>query len=109
MLYYFRITPSLGGGDRLMKDETKQEALRRLKSIEGHIRGIERMVEEGAYCVDIIKQGLAVQAAMGKVNALILESHLGTCVTTAIRSDDTAERERVIRELLDVFETSRRL
>lgn len=109
MLYYLCSTPSPGGRDKQMKDETKQEALRRLKSIEGHIRGIQRMVEEDAYCVDIIKQGLAAQAAMGKVNALILKSHLDTCVTTAIRGDEPSERERVIKELLDVFETSRRL
>jgi DNA-binding FrmR family transcriptional regulator len=80
-----------------------------LKSIEGHVRGIERMVEDDTYCVDVIKQTMAVQRAIEKFNTIILERHLQGCVTTAIRSDDTAERERVIHELLQVFETSSKI
>ncbi|HJZ05572.1 MAG: transcriptional regulator [Candidatus Dadabacteria bacterium RBG_19FT_COMBO_40_33] len=87
-----------------MKD--KDKIIKRLKSIEGHIRGIQRMIEEDKYCIDVIKQALAVKSAVDKVNALILESHLKSCVTTAIRSSKLVERERVIAELLDVFETS---
>jgi DNA-binding FrmR family transcriptional regulator len=87
-----------------MKD--KEKIIKRLKSIEGHIRGIQRMIEEDKYCIDVIKQALAVKSAVDKVNALILESHLKSCVTTAIRSSKLVERERVIAELLDVFETS---
>ena len=87
-----------------MKD--KEKIIKRLKSIEGHIRGIQRMIEEDKYCIDVIKQSLAVKSAVDKVNALILESHLKSCVTTAIRSNKPVERERVIAELLDVFETS---
>ena len=55
------------------------------------------------------KQTLAIQRALEKVNALLLEDHLQTCASTAIRSADQTERERTIRELLDVFETSGRL
>lgn len=83
--------------------QAKDDILRRLKSVEGHVRGIQRMVEEGQYCIDIIQQSLAVQAALDRVNARILERHLQTCVTTAIRSEDPDERERVIGELLQVF------
>ena len=90
-----------------MKDKDKM--IKRLKSIEGHIRGIQRMIEEDKYCIDVIKQALAVKSAVDKVNALILESHLKSCVTTAIRSSKLVERERVIAELLDVFETSGRI
>lgn len=90
-----------------MKD--KDKIIKRLKSIEGHIRGIQRMIEEDKYCIDVIKQALAVKSAVDKVNALILESHLKSCVTTAIRSSKLVERERVIAELLDVFETSGRI
>ncbi|HNP86536.1 MAG: metal-sensitive transcriptional regulator [Chloroflexi bacterium SZAS-1] len=89
--------------------ETKQQLSNRLKSIEGHVRGIVRMVDEDAYCVDIIKQALAVQRALEKFNSIILERHLQGCVTTAIRSDDPGERERVITELLQVFETSSKI
>ena len=89
-----------------MTDEYKQSIVNRLKSIEGHVRGIQRMVAEDVYCIDIIHQNLAVQRALEKVNSLILERHLETCVTTAIRGDDPAERERVIDEILQVFETT---
>ena len=61
------------------------------------------------YCIDIIKQTQAVQKAIDKLNGLLLERHLGSCVTTAIRGNQPDERERVIKELLDVFETSTKL
>ena len=78
-------------------------ALIRLKTVEGHIRGIERMVEEEAYCIDIIRQLQAVQAALNKVNSLILEEHLHSCLITAVRGDNPDERERVLREISEVF------
>jgi DNA-binding FrmR family transcriptional regulator len=92
-----------------MEDSTKKQTLNRLKSIEGHVRGIERMVDEDAYCIDVIKQTIAVQRALDKVNAVILQNHLQTCVTTAIRGEQPRERERVIGELLEVFETASKL
>lgn len=96
-------------GVQAMVEEYKSGIMNRLKSIEGHVRGIQRMVDEDAYCVDIINQNLAVQRALEKVNSLILERHLQTCVTTAIRGDDPGERERVITEILNVFETTGRM
>lgn len=88
-----------------MRDEQlKQTIVNRLKSIEGHIRGIERMVEEDQYCVDVLNQTSAIHKALEKVDVMILQNHLESCVTTAIRSDDPAERERVIRELLALFQ-----
>lgn len=78
-------------------------AQRRLKTIEGHLRGIQRMVDEEAYCIDIIRQIQAVQAALNKVSTLILEEHLSSCLITAVRGDDPDERERVLREIADVF------
>ena len=80
-----------------------EEALRRLKITEGHLRGIQRMLEEDAYCIDVIRQIQAVQAALNKVSVQILEEHLNSCVTTAIRGEDPRERERVLREISDVF------
>lgn len=85
--------------------DTKNQLLNRLKTIEGHVRGIQRMIEDDEYCVDIIKQTTAVQRALEKFNSVVLERHLEGCVTTAIRSDDSSERERVIRELLQLFKT----
>ncbi|GAB4533564.1 MAG: metal-sensitive transcriptional regulator [Anaerolineales bacterium] len=87
----------------------EMSTLKRLKTIEGHIRGIERMVEDDAYCIDIIRQINAVQAALNKVSTQILESHLHSCVTTAIRGEDANERERVLKEIVDVFEASFRV
>jgi CsoR family transcriptional regulator, copper-sensing transcriptional repressor len=92
-----------------MDDKHKQDVISRLKSVEGHLRGVERMVEEDVYCMDVIKQSLAVQRAIDKINALILEHHLNTCVTTAIRSEDGNERERVIGEIVDVFAATSKL
>ena len=92
-----------------MDAEKKKSIITRLKSIEGHVRGVERMVEEDAYCIDVIKQILAVQRALDKVNTLMLGNHLDTCVTTAIRGDDPNERQRVIGELLNVFEMASKL
>lgn len=80
----------------------------RLRSVEGHVRGVARMVEEGAYCVDVVHQIDAVQKALRKVSTLLLDRHLHHCATAAIRGDDPAERERVLGELLDVFEAGRR-
>ena len=80
------------------------QILNRLKSVDGHLRGVIKMVAEDAYCMDVIKQLQAVQGAIGRVNALLLQDHLQSCVTTAIRSDEPAERARVIGELLALFE-----
>lgn len=93
----------------VMTDDLTINILNRLKSIEGHVRGIERMVEDGEYCIDIVNQILAVERALQKVNGLILERHLHTCVTTAIRGEEPDERERVIDEILGVFEATGKL
>jgi DNA-binding FrmR family transcriptional regulator len=91
-----------------MDDITKQAAKQRLMSAAGHVQGIARMVEEDTYCIDVIKQIQAVQAALNKVSALILDNHLQTCVTSAVRGDDPAEREAVLKEITSVFEMSRK-
>jgi len=84
-------------------DQDKTKIVNRLKSIEGHVRGVIKMVEDGSYCIDIVNQINAVQAALQKINTLVLDKHLHTCVTTAIRGDDPSERERVIDEIIQVF------
>ena len=86
-----------------MSRDVTSDILKRLKSIEGHVGGIARMVETDQYCVDILNQIVAVQRALDKVNRLVLDRHLHTCATTAIRGNDPDERERVIGEILNVF------
>jgi len=92
-----------------MHVEVKTDVINRLRSIQGHARGIERMVVEDDYCIDIMKQIKAVQKALDRVNVMILSNHLETCVTTAIRNDDENERERVIGEIIQVFDASAKL
>ena len=92
-----------------MVDEHHATVSKRLKSIAGHVNGIDRMVTEGAYCIDVIKQIQAVQAALNKVNDLMLEHHLNTCVIEAVRGDSKKERERVLAEIVDVFEMAQKI
>ena len=93
----------------MLDTEKKRELTNRLRSIERHVRAVTRMVEEDNYCMDILKQVKAIQQALERVSALTLENHLNTCVTTAIRSDDNAEKERVVTEIMDVFRATGKL
>ena len=83
-----------------------ENTLRRLKTIEGHLRGVIRMVEEDAYCIDVIRQIQAIDAALNKVSTRILENHLNSCVIDAIQGDNQKERARVLKEITEVFEMS---
>ncbi len=94
---------------RLRDDEFKRSVLNRLRSVAGHINGIARMVEEDQYCIDVIHQIQAVQAALNKVSLMLLDDHMHHCVTEAIRSNDPAEQERVLAELGEVFEALSKL
>lgn len=80
----------------------------RIKSIEGHVRGIEKMLEEDAYCIDVIRQIQAVHAALNKVSGMILDQHLHHCVLTAVRGEDPAERERVLSEIAEIYESAKK-
>ena len=91
-----------------MAEDRSKDIQRRLKSVEGHVRGVQRMVEEGAYCIDIVNQITAVQRALKKVSGLVLDQHLHSCVTSAMRGPDAAAREQVLGELLEVFEATGR-
>ncbi len=89
--------------------ENQANTLRRLKTIEGHLHGIVRMVEQDAYCIDVIRQIQAVEAALNKVSSQILENHLNSCVITAIRGENPRERERVLKEITDVFDQAKKV
>ena len=89
-----------------MNDERQVDILRRLRSVEGHVRSVERMVDEGSYCIDIVNQVLAIQRALKKVSGLVLDQHLHHCVTKAIQGTDDTEKEQVLGELIQVFEAT---
>jgi DNA-binding FrmR family transcriptional regulator len=91
-----------------MEHAYKNDVVNRLKSVAGHVNGITTMVEQDRYCIDVIKQIQASQAALAKVSQMILDDHLHTCLTTAVRGDDADERERVLAEISDVFSVKNR-
>lgn len=88
----------------MMDAVTKKNLLARLKRIEGQVKGIQRMIEEDKYCVDIMLQIAAAQAAMSKSGKLVLGSHIETCVVSALSSGSEKERQIKINELLEVFD-----
>jgi len=87
----------------VIDDETKVKALGRLRRIEGQVQGIQRMVEEGKDCVDILLQLTAVEGAVEQVQRLLLGRHIESCVADAIRSGSTRDRQKKVDELLEVF------
>jgi DNA-binding FrmR family transcriptional regulator len=92
-----------------MQDERKVEVLRRLKSVAGHLKGVEKMIEDDAYCLDLINQIQAIQSALNKINLHILDDHLHGCLATAVRGEDAGERERMLGEIATLFERSAKI
>ncbi|MEL6567263.1 MAG: metal-sensitive transcriptional regulator [Pseudomonadota bacterium] len=86
-----------------MQTDTKTSATKRLARIEGQVRGIARMVEDDRYCIDVVRQIQAVKAALGGLETIILDDHLGTCVETALKADDVEARREKVEELVAVL------
>ena len=89
-----------------MIPEHKRDALLRLKTVRGHLDGVIAMVEQEVYCPDLMKQVAALQASLEKVNRVLLQNHLETCVTEAIQS---GSGEAKIQELIDALRYNRGL
>ena len=87
----------------MLNEEAKAKVLGRLRRIEGQVQGLQRMIENEAYCVDILLQISAVQGALEQVQKLLLSRHIESCVGDALRSGSKGERQRKIDELLEVF------
>lgn len=87
-------------GAHEMQEDRKPDVLKRLSYIEGHVAGIRKMVEEDKYCIDILRQTHAVRKALEKLEAIILEGHLQTCVPEGIKGD---REEEVIQELIQLY------
>ena len=82
----------------------KAKLLNRLSRVEGHVRGITRMIEEGRYCIDVLTQINAARAALAKVESEMLKTHLNHCIEGAIASGDADDQRAKARELIELLE-----
>lgn len=89
------------------KEQPRQAIGRRLKRIEGQVRGLGRMLDEDRYCIDILHQIQAVKAALTKAETELLRAHAGECVDDALKSGSIRERREKIVELVELFERVR--
>ncbi len=83
-----------------MKNEVREDVLKRLNYIDGHLAGVRRMIEEGKYCPEVLKQTFAVRRAIEKMEAIILEGHLHTCVIEGIKD---GREDEVVQEMLELY------
>jgi DNA-binding FrmR family transcriptional regulator len=91
-----------------VRAEAKTSVLKRLKRIEGQVRGLARMVADDRYCIDIVTQLTAARAALRKAEEEILADHVAHCVEHAIASGNKTEQRRKVAELMDVLSRSDR-
>lgn len=84
----------------MANNDNKKEILRRAKIIEGHLKKVCQMIEDDAYCIDILNQSAAVQGALKKLDELLMENHLNTCVVHQIKAGKSKE---ATKEVLEVF------
>jgi len=83
----------------------KQKLVRRLKILEGQVRGIQNMVEKNSYCIDIITQTSAIKQGISNIEDILLEGHLGHCVVNQIKSGQTS---KATKEILKVYQLKRK-
>jgi DNA-binding FrmR family transcriptional regulator len=93
----------------MMNSEFKRKLVARLHRIAGQVEGVARMIEDDRYCVDVLLQIASAQAALGQAGALVLRSHVDTCVTEAMTHGTAAQRKKKIDELMDVFSSYSRM
>ncbi len=91
-----------------MDAEIREEALQRLRNIEGHIRGIERMLADGCGCIDLLRQAIAVRRALDRVSQLLVSSHLRSCLILEASKEIPPEKEQAIEELLELLDLTGR-
>jgi CsoR family transcriptional regulator, copper-sensing transcriptional repressor len=91
-----------------MHHDDRSGLLNRLNRIEGQVRGVGRMVEEGRYCIDVLTQVRAIRAALGRFESEMLSGHLNHCIEQAITSGDVAEQRRKAAEIIQLLERSAR-
>lgn len=87
----------------MMNDDQKNEVIKRLNRVEGQVRGVVNMINDNRYCVDILTQTKAIKSAMEKIDSLIIEQHLNTCVVNAMESGNKEEKDSKIKEIITLF------
>jgi len=87
--------------------DIKKRALHRAKILEGQMRGIQKMIENEDYCMDILTQSLAIQKSISSLNKLVLENHVRTHIRDNLSSDSEEAQEKAIEELLGLYELSK--
>ena len=87
----------------MLSESEKLKVLSRLRKIEGQVAGIQRMIQDDKYCVDVLLQIAAAQGALGKVGQIVLGSHIETCVSEALKNGSEEDRCCKIEELIEVF------
>jgi DNA-binding FrmR family transcriptional regulator len=92
----------------MINKEVETVTISRLKKIEGQVKGIQKMIEERRYCIDVVMQIGAAESALHTVAEIILKNHLQTCVRDAFLSKNEREREKKISELMEVYKNLRK-
>lgn len=90
---------------KYLEDKNKSKIIRRLKLIEGQVRGLQKMIENNTYCIDVITQTSAVKQGLSNVEDLLLENHLGGCIMNQVKSGQT---EKAKQEILKVYKLKRK-
>ena len=92
----------------MSKNPSHKDNLVALRRIEGQVRGVQRMIEDGKYCIDILNQIYAVKGALGRVEEKFLEKHLENCVTKAVKGGSEKEKRQKMDEILKLIRQRRR-
>ena len=87
-----------------MREDIKKRASHRTKIIEGQIKGLQKMIDNEQYCMDILTQSLAIQKSLASLNKLIVENHITTHITDMLSSSDEKEQTKALEELLNLYE-----
>lgn len=90
---------------KYMDDKNKSRIVRRLKLLEGQVRGLQKMIESDTYCIDVITQTSAVKQGLSNVEDLLLENHLGGCILNQVKSGQTSKAKE---EILKVYKLKRK-
>lgn len=87
-----------------MKKDIKQRSVHRSKIIEGQLKGLQKMIDQEAYCMEILTQSLAIQRSLASLSKLVLENHIATHIQMMMTSGDEKQQEKALSELSQLYE-----